>query len=159
MQSALAFGDDVNVMPCEEYAAIMLFRNGVRNRSGQWRSVTVVLSFPFRVVPPLRHCHGVHFVFVSHRVQSSEGLRTYGNDAQTGFGKWSDSCALQSRWTDVPFYQAECHWLAFSLRHGRNKTAENGLEQRRPRLVAPSTGRERFDCQNALGKKECSRFV
>lgn len=142
MQSALAFGNDLNVMPYEECAAKMLFSIRIHNRSGQRRPITIVLSFPCWVVPPLRHCHGARFVFVSHKVQSSEGLRTYGNDAQTGFGKWSDSCALQSRWTDVPFYQAECHWLAFSPHHGRDKTAENGLERRRPCLVTRSTRRE-----------------
>lgn len=145
MQSAVAFGNDLNVRPYEEYVAIMLFRTHIHHRSRvqtERRSITLVLSFPCRALLPLPHCHGAHFVFVSHKAQSSEGLRTYGNDAQTGFGKWSDSCALQSRWTDVPFYQAECHWLAFSLHQGRDKTAENGLERRRPCLVLRPAGKK-----------------
>lgn len=107
MQSRIAFGNDLNVMPYEEYVVIMLFCARIHHRSGggRWQrcSIALVLSFSFLRHFTLRDNHGARFVFVSHRVRSSEGRRTYGNDAQTGFGKWSDSCELQSRWTDVPF--------------------------------------------------------
>lgn len=74
----------------------------------------------------------------------SVGRRTYGNDAQTGLGKWSDSCELQSRWTDVPFTELNVigwHFPPCLV----DKTAEKGPENEgKAHLVEQCTGNEKL---------------
>lgn len=63
-----------------------------------------------------------------------KGGKTYGNDAQTEFGKWSDCCKLQSRWTDVPFTELNVigwHFPACLM----ESFAEYGQEQERKALI------------------------
>lgn len=104
-------------------------------------AATLVLSFS-SLVPPLQDDLRDPFVFVSHSVHLSEGRQTYGNDAQTGLGKWSDSCELQSRWTDVPFTELNVigwHFPACLM----DKAAGNGPERGgKARLVQQRSGKD-----------------
>lgn len=103
------------------------------------QAALAVSFFSHPIAPHLNDLGGL-FVFVSHRVHLLEGQWTCGSDAQTGFGKLSDSCyTKQMDWCTLNW--AECHSLAFSsglrerqLRNGLGKQISRKPREKQVRL-------------------------